>query len=294
MEQPTKNLGGRERAEDERDLLLGAGAATIPPTFVPDYSSWFVRNYQGQTPFCGPHAGTHFKAILDFAASGATEHKNPRYGAIKLKSPTSPVYDGFPIAEGTDMRAIFKWLQKVGADDFEPLENDVLLTWATYCDPSVVTPTMDENAGLSVISNYAFGNTDFQSLCQSTYQSKAVLLLIKCDDGFWGTVNPTFTTPTYGHFIVAYGYDTTGIWVIDSADPNNEFAFKHIATEYITPKFFFEAGTAIDPAQAQAIQSAIVTDAATAVQDVAQDTTVPPPQKETILEEIEQAVESII
>lgn len=245
---PPKNLGALERPKDPRDILLGSVQAPvqIPTLFIPDVRSWLQRNYQGQTPFCGEHAGTHLKVILDNAASTAIGRKSPRYGAVKLKSPSSPVYDGFAIDAGTTMTAVFKWLEKVGADDYAPLENDVTLPLATYCEPSAVTPVMDANAAISLISSYAFGGTDFTSLCQAIYQNKAVILLIKCDEGFWGTATPTFTTPTYGHFVVAYGYDAEGIYVVDSADPNNEFAFKHILAQYITPMFFFEAGTAID------------------------------------------------
>jgi hypothetical protein len=252
-----KNLGALERPKDPRDVLLGSVQAPvqIPATFIPNVQAWLVRNYQGETPFCGEHAGAHFKAILDNVASGAVERKSPRYGAIKLKSPSSPVYDGIAIADGTTMTAIFKWLEKVGADDYEPLENDVTLPLATYCEASAVTPAMDADAAASLIGSYAFGATDFASICQAIYQNKAVILLIKCDDGFWGTATPTFTTPTYGHFVVAYGYDGAGIYVVDSADPQNEFAFKHILAHYITPTFFFESGTAIDlpPAVKQAL-----------------------------------------
>ena len=298
MDQPTRNLGGLERPADERDLVLGAASApvAIPASFIPDYSSWFKRNFQGQTEFCGQHAGTHFKVILDFVSSNGTaqERKSPRYGVIKMKTPGSPVYDGYPINAGTDMRAIFKWLQQVGADDFEPLENNVMLSTAQYCDAALVTPAEDANAKQSVISNYAFGNTDYASLCQLIFAKKAVLLLIKCDNGFWGTAAPTFTTPMYGHFITAFGYDENGIYIIDSAEPNEAFAIKHILKQYITPQFFFESGTAIDPAQVQAIKSAIVTDAAAVVQDVAQDTKTPVPQKETLLEEIEEVIEAIL
>jgi len=240
-------LGGLERKPDERDFPLGAAQLPTPrpTTFLPD-NSWLVRNFQGQIPMCGEHAGTHLKAILDFYASTVKGRKNPRYGSIKLKSPNSPVNDGYPIDAGTDMRSIFKWLQQVGADDFEPLENDVTLPLPTYCDPTVVTPAMDQNAALSKIGSYAFGNTDFDSLCQYVFQNKAVLLLIKCDDGFWGTPVPTFTTPMYGHFIVADGFDPNNLRVIDSADPFDQFAVKLIDKKYVTPEFFFESGTAVD------------------------------------------------
>ena len=243
-----KNLGALERPKDPRDVLLGSVQAPvqIPPTFIPTVSSWLQRNYQGETAFCGEHAGTHFKAILDNVVSGVIERKSPRYGAIKLKSSSSSVNDGYAPDAGTTMTAIFKWLEKVGADDYEPLGNDVALPLATYCDPNAVTSAMDANASTSLISSYAFGATDFASLCQAIYQNKAVILLIKCDDAFWGTSTPIFTSPEYGHFVVAYGYDQEGIYVVDSADPNDAFAFKHILAKYITSEFFFEAGTAID------------------------------------------------
>lgn len=250
VQQDFSHLRARERVFDKRDLLLGSVSAPvqIPPDGMHVDLSWLKRNFQGKTAFCGEHAGTHLKAILDYAASNGTVigRKNPRYGAIKLKDPNSPVCDGFAIDAGTDMRSIFKWLQKVGADDFEPLENDVTLPGATYCNPSFVTPAMDALAAMSKISNYAFGDTDYASLCQYAWNSKAVLLLVRCDDGFWGTSAPTFTTPKYGHFVTMYDYDATGIWVIDSAEPDDAFALKHIAKQYITQAFIVESGTAVE------------------------------------------------
>jgi hypothetical protein len=247
MQDPTK-LGALERPKDERDILLGSVQApvSIPATFIPDLS-WLVRNYQGETTFCGEHAATHLKAILDYdPAASVAPHYTPRYGAIKLKTPGSPVCDGYAPDAGTDMRSLFKWLEVLGADTFEPLENDVTLPITTYLEPTAVTPDMDASAATEKIASYAFDALDFESLCQAIYQNKAVLLLIKCDDGFWGTSTPTFTTPTYGHFIVAYGYDENSIRIIDSAEPNNEFALKTIGKQYITSEFFFESGTAVD------------------------------------------------
>jgi hypothetical protein len=254
------NLGGLERKPDNRDIQLGAVQApvSIPSTFIPDMT-WFVRNYQGQTAFCGEHAGTHFKAIIEHQDSPTTNQRfSPRYGVIKLKTPASPVYDGFGVDAGTTLTAIFKWLQKCGAASYEPLEDNVFLSEAAYVDPSVVTQDIDTDAASHQIASYAFDALTYESLCQAIYQSKAVIILIKCDDGFWGTQTPTFTTPTYGHFVTAYAYDENGIWVIDSADPNIGYVFKHIATEYITPTFFKESGTAVDvpPAVKQALTTA--------------------------------------
>jgi hypothetical protein len=245
------HIVANERKPDHRDIQLGAVQApvAIPASFLPD-NSWLVRNFQGQTYFCGEHAGTHFKAILRYIESNGTSKPrySPRYGVIKLKAPKSSLNDGFAITSGTDMRSIFKWLQKAGAADFEPLEDDVTLPLSTYCDPKAVTPDIDANAAQSVIGAYGFGDTDFQSLCQAIYQNKAVLLLIKCDDAFWASANPIFTAPKYGHFVVADGYDKNAgyIRIIDSADPNPAFAVKTIAKRYVTPTFIKEAGTAVD------------------------------------------------
>jgi hypothetical protein len=263
MQDPTK-LGAIERPKDPRDILLGSvqAPATIPYPYIPDIS-WLVRNYQGQTSFCGEHAGSHFKAILDHSEiMPLAVRYTPRYGAIKLKTPDSPVADGYGPDAGTDMRSIFKWLETLGADTFEPLENDVTLPIATYLQSSVVTPDMDANAATQKIGSYAFGNEqlDFESLCQAIYLNDAVLLLIKCDDGFWGTATPTFTTAKYGHFIVAFGYDENSIRIIDSAEPNDAFAIKTIAKEYITPTFFFESGTAVDIPRA--VKQALITSTA--------------------------------
>jgi hypothetical protein len=289
----TRNLGGRERDKDERDYLLGSVQApvAIPSSFLPD-NTWLKRNYQGQTPFCGEHAATHFKAILDHDATGAVERKTPRFGTIKLKDPESPVYDGFPVEAGTDMRAIFQWLRQIGAPDFEPLGNDVTLPWATYCAPSVITPEMDASAGQSTIKSFAFAKTDFESLCQAIYQNKAVILLIKVDESFWGTSTPTFTTPTFGHFLVADGYSQDAIRVIDSAEPNDAFAVKMINKQYVTPTFFFEAGTAIDTEAVVAAVTPVVNEAAAIVPEI-ESSPSSPPQKETLLDEVEEIVEDI-
>ena len=78
--------------------------------------SWLVRNYQGRRHFAGENTGTHFKAIL--------ERDRSLRETIKLKDPKSSVYDGFPVAKGTDMRAIFKWASAGGSGRPRALEND--------------------------------------------------------------------------------------------------------------------------------------------------------------------------
>jgi hypothetical protein len=284
------HLRAQPRPQDDRDKQLGAAPAAIPATFLPD-NTWLKRNCQGKTFFCGEHAGTHLKAILDYLATHQPTRKSPRYGAIKLKSPSSPVCDGYPIDAGTDMRSVFKWLQKVGAADFEPLENDVTLPPQVYCETSAITSAMNENAAGSTITTYGFGQTDFASLQQYIYQHKAVILLIKCDDGFWGTTTPTFATTKYVHFIVADGYDQDSIRIIDSAEPTDALAVKIIHKQYIVPEFIIESGAATD-ALPPAVAEPIIQSASEAVQETVQ-TPAPAPQKQTILSEIEEVVEAV-
>jgi hypothetical protein len=242
MQDRTK-LGALERRKDGRDILLGSvqAPAAIPATFIPDIS-WLKRNFQGETPTCGAHALSHFQAILEHAAAPTISQRyTPRFSWIEIK-----LIDGFPLEAGTDMRSMFKAAQNNGADDFEPLENDVTLPIETYSAPAIITPDLVANASTKKIGSYAFGKLDFESLCQYIYKNQAVLLLIKCDDGFWGTKTPTFITATYGHFICAFGYDENNVYIIDSADPDDAFAIKAISKQYITPEFFFESGTAVD------------------------------------------------
>lgn len=292
---PKRNLGALERPKDNRDLLLGSVQApvAIPAEFLPD-NSWLVRNFQGQTAFCGEHAGTHFQAILDhYQNPAAAQRYSPRYGAIKLKTPGSPVYDGFDVNAGTTMTAIFKWLQKVGADDYEPLENDVMLPVATYCDPSAVTPAMDAAAATHRIATYAFDALTLPDLQQAAYQSKAVLLLIKCDDGFWGTATPTFTTPKYGHFVVADGYYSDGLRVIDSAEPDSQFMWKKISAKYITPEFIIESGTSVDMTVVQQTVQQVVTQASSIVTQINNAPDMPHVQKLSLLQELAEGLKAI-
>lgn len=281
-----RNLGAIERPSDDRDFLLGSVQAPIqiPDSYIPDIA-WFQPNYQGETPACGAHAASHLQAILEHQLSpNDTQHYTPRYIWTRIKQ-----IDGFPLADGTDMRSILKTLQNKGAADFEPLENNVALPLAQYSDPAAITPDIDANAAGKKIQSYVFENAlDFQSLCQAIYQNKAVLLLIKVDDGFWGTATPTFTNPQYGHFVTAYGYSPTAIYIVDSADPN--IHLKQIAKQYIRPGVIFEAGLAIDipPAQIKALVNQAVQTAQTVVQS--NDT---PQQKVDILTAIFNYLKSL-
>jgi hypothetical protein len=235
------NLGAKERPRDDRDYKLGQIQAPIqiPETYLPDYS-WIIplRNYQGKLPTCSANADTHLRMAMDYDPLLPPPRYNPRFNWIEFK-----ILDNYPLEDGTDMRTIFKANQNNGFCDYNLLDNDITLPLTTYSDPSVLNQTIVQNALPRRIQSYAFGETDYNSLAQHIYQNKAVLLLIKCDDGFWGTETPTFTTGKYGHFVCAIGYDPVkGIMIIDSADPN--YAIKFIAPQYLS--FVIESGTMVE------------------------------------------------
>ncbi|HVB33703.1 MAG TPA: hypothetical protein VNJ52_04935 [Patescibacteria group bacterium] len=287
---PYEKLGGLERPKDERDFPLGATYVPVkrPSTLGADMS-WFKRNWQAQIPTCGPHALSHDKAVQDHASVPSLSPRyTPRFTGIRMKDPRSPVYDGYAPDAGTDMRHLFQ-AAVAGQNTFAPLENDTLLPLAQYLDPSVLTPAMLAESKNNLIKSYAFdetpGGPTYDSIADAVNQWKAVILLIKCDEGFWGTSTPTFTTPKYGHFILAYDWDdnTGELLIVDSAEPDEQFALKRIAKQYIQPQFFLEAGTTVDippsikqvlshpqltPQQKISITQQILTDIAEILQDM--------------------------
>lgn len=227
--------GAIERPIDTRDINLGTAQApvTVPEEYLPPI--WLQPLYQGHTPTCGAHAGAHLKTLQENDAS----LRSPRYAWIKIKQ-----IDGFPLEDGTDMRSIFKAIQANGICHETLLPDAIALPLADYSSPSAITQAMDDDAQPSVGGAYAFGATDEQSIKRAIYQSGCAILLLKVDEGFWGTDTPTFSTGKWGHFVVADGFAKNYIRVYDSADPNPSYRVKNINTKYLN--FVQEIGTQID------------------------------------------------
>ena len=227
--------------EDKRDFSLEKahrllGSVNIRPTTIkpPKIEQVYQKNY----PACGSHSGTHLKEIQENIETGLNNKFSPAYLWKKIK-----LTDSFRPEEGTDMRSIFKCLQKDGICDYDLLPNRYTETLKEYTEASVVTKEMDNNAQPRIISSYAFcTDLSFDNLKTQIWLNKAVLLLIQCDNGFFGTDTPTFTKRPYGHFVVATGYNTDGIFVQDSTELKHPVKF--IKNEYAP--FIIQAGTAID------------------------------------------------
>jgi hypothetical protein len=216
-----------------------------PEEYIGDISK-IRRLWQNGWPTCGANAGATLKAMQEFTDVGLTDGCSPRFLWKKIKE-----IDGVPADWGTDMRSILKALYSCGVCNYSLLPEPYGLSMggpqglSNYTNVTT-TPHMEEDAQEKIINGYAFLPSGFtlSDLKRAIYQSKQVVLLIRCDEGFFGTNLPTFTSRKYGHFVVAYGYDRSGIYILDSTEQNPEKATKIIYGTYFP--FIQEAGTGVD------------------------------------------------
>lgn len=228
------NLGALE-SEDPRNIPLGTVQAPVP--FPEEFHARFDEvptYYQNGQPACGGHAGAYFKSYLDYLSLQLAVPRSPRqlYSICKL-------VDGLPNEEGTTLNAIFKALRDYGVPELSLHPNDVHLPKNIYRDASKIPPAAIEDAKTNRIApGYAIQTwPSFDDVRRSVYLKQAAILLIYCDDGFFGTNDPTFKEKKYGHFVVPVAdYDRSTITVIDSTEPTTAFSAKRI------PKSAFDHG----------------------------------------------------
>ena len=234
-------LGAIERKKDSRDFNLGKIQATqeIPEEYLPDISD-IKRNFQGLLPTCGAHALSHLKQIQETVETGSTQHFTPRYNWIQIKQ-----VDGYGLEDGTDMRSVFKSLQTDGVLNYDVLGNDYSLPIDKYSDKSVVTEEMKESANPFVIGSYAFlTSLDMYSMKQAIYKNRVSIILMQVGPGFWHTNYPKDEERPWGHFVIATGYTKDSIRILESADPDSQFATKYLDKDYI--RAIREFGTCVD------------------------------------------------
>ncbi|HEY0141279.1 MAG TPA: hypothetical protein VGF48_10305 [Thermoanaerobaculia bacterium] len=228
------NLGALE-SKDPRNIPPGAVQAPVP--FPEEFHARFDEvptYYQNGQPACGGHAGAYLKSYLDYLSLQLAVPRSPRqlYAICKL-------VDGLPEHEGTTLNAIFKALRDYGVPQLSLYPNDVHLPKKQYRDASLIPPAAIEDAKKNRIApGYAIQNSpSFDDVRRSVYLKQAAIILIYCDDGFFGTNDPTFNEKKYGHFVVAIpDYDHSTITAIDSTEPTTAFSAKRI------PKSAFENG----------------------------------------------------
>ena len=241
-----RNLGAIKRSYDNRDLSLGAISAPqslwpTPKAYSSDVSN--IRHYyQNGWTTCGAHSGAALKSFQEFRDTGMTDGCSPRFLWNQIKK-----IDGYGIYDGTDMRSIFKTLSGVGDCHYTTMPDDHSLVLSEYSvvDAAQMDKASDE-AGEAIIDAYGFLPNGFtlQDLKDAIYRYHQVLMLIRCDDGFFGNKIPTFSTKKYCHFVVAYGFDEEKIYILDSTEAVSSTDEKVIMNCYFP--FIQEVGTAVD------------------------------------------------
>jgi hypothetical protein len=220
---PTPGLGGRPRPKDKRDYQSSSlGMAGLYPDTISAPVPYVYM--QGTYGTCGAHAGT---ALMNVLFPGKIFCPKFLWKIIKT-------FDGFGLNDGTDMRSIFKALQKPdpsgpdanairGVCELSLLDNSLEGSIEQYSDISEVTPTMISNAKQYQIDKYGFIDTpNMAQIKQAISTYKAVLLLVDCGDGWWlpswgPQNNPLHVGNLVGHhFICATEY---GLVIVDG--PNS-------------------------------------------------------------------------
>lgn len=204
------NLGAVERPVDARDRLVGS-VSPFPATYMQDKAFNAPIYYQGKRPACGAHAGAWLYTYL------TGKKYTPRATWIDIKK------DGTSPSDGTDMRSIFKSMQKTGVEPFEPRENDVSLDDIPYAS-GTVSPTKEK------IGAYGFNDSiGFDALKSLIYQNGAAILLMRVGKTMWTDSNGNnswqekdilpLKVPSEivsGHFVVAHSYDEKNIYFANS------------------------------------------------------------------------------
>lgn len=232
------------RPEDPRDIELGRVQAPtkIPSIYIPDME-WFTRHYQGPIPACGAFAHAHFKQIVQHYDDSAIQVPiSPSFSWREIK-----LIDNIKPEDGTSDLAIFKVDTSKGALEYGKLNESISQSLEDYTDSTPITPEMEEEANVRIGNKYAFVRVpDFEDVKQAIWNNKACILLLRGDNGFWETTETSFNIIKWGHFAVAYGWDETGIWIVDSAEREDKYGFKHIDKKYFPSQFCVELGTSID------------------------------------------------
>lgn len=209
-----KNLVAQDKTLDVRDVSyekLGS-SRVLPEEHESPGLKKFYRSSQKNTPTCGAHAGAHAKQFLDFKDTGNQKY-SPFYLWKKIKK-----IDGFPPSVGTDLRSILKTLKSWGVCDLALLKYQGDKPIQVYSADDT-TKEQDENAQPRIIGSYAFMGNNRELIKQAIYDNGAAILLLRFGDAWWGRKKMVSNEDqSYGHFVVAYGWNGDTLKVICSAD----------------------------------------------------------------------------
>lgn len=234
------NLGAIEQPYNYRDIQLGRiqKPVEIPEELIPDYSS-VPKYFQGQQPACSSHAGTFGITLNEYLENGYVSPLSPRYMWRKIKD-----IDGYPLHLGSDLRSILKVMASEATCSNMLLPNEINKPLDIYSNPTIID-AMRYDAQPRIVASYAFlDDISFDGVKQAIFKNKFAILLIHCDEGFFGTTTPTFTSKKYGHFVVAIGYTKNGIIIVDSTEEDTLKSTKFMDKKYVD--FIRQGGTVVD------------------------------------------------
>ena len=194
------------------DLGMAFTDNVLENVYMPDMK-WFKRHYQGRQPACSGFSGSHLAQML--------QHNDPTAEQVEL----SPAFfwkkikaiDGFPIESGSSSQAIFKVLASRGVARYGSVSEDITQDDISFAFDNS-TEEVTEEAHKRICGSYGFkARPSFYDIKQAINLKGGAILLLRGDNGFWGTKYPTFAKRDWGHFVVAWGWSENGIWIVDSA-----------------------------------------------------------------------------
>lgn len=148
---------------------------------------------------------------------------SPKYLWKQIK-----LIDGFPPADGTDMRSIMKALSNTGDCSISLMSNNLAPSFEDYTDPSKLTDAIKREAYNQDITAYAFTySPTWDQICAAIYKNRAVIALVDIGDGWWTGINggswqekdvlPLKLGNKVGrHFITLHSYDANYIYFRNS------------------------------------------------------------------------------
>jgi hypothetical protein len=224
-EEQRYGLGALESPPDKRDILLGK---LQPDVQYPDeYISPLPIEalYQNGYPMCGAYSGAHLIASFDSKETNKIVKISPNFIWKDIKS-----FDGYSPESGTDLRSIFKSLTKSGGCDYDllPTNYSESLESITRYD---ITDAQKENAHQRILSDSGYGvGYDIDGLKKDIYLYGYGIVLLPIGDTWWGNSQVIPYSKFDGrHFVLVYGYDKDGVFILDSAD--NNVPKKHLSND---------------------------------------------------------------
>jgi hypothetical protein len=171
---------------------------------------------------CGAYSASHLIASFESKETGKISKISPNFIWKDIKS-----FDGYAPENGTDLRSIFKSITRSGGCDYDLLPTDYSASIEAITKNDL-TEEQKDNAHPRILSDKAYGvGYDIYELKRDIYLYGYGIVLLPIGNTWWGKSEVVPYTKFDGrHFVLVYGYDEDGIYILDSADKDHPT--KHI------------------------------------------------------------------